>query len=447
MSDLIQGGQLDPAKQQQEAEKQRKQEERKRKQQEKKKHKPDPKSFEAFKAKNEQELTAGDPALSLGQVEALYQGQQLLDQLKPADLKKLGDVGKMREACKKLADECEHAKKNLEEINSRLIDYGIENGLLYRPGVGKGLQPADPDNNPKAAAIYKSLLSLRETYFQLGRKDYKVSQAIDKIEREEEQKQREQLEKQSPGHLKQLEKRRTALKALDSTRAKIEQASGNDATEYARILDEGGIFSGGTTHFAGMHPEAARSIALAFCDACKTGPILAGQTPAPGFKDFGKGEKDTYAWTFMDSGKIEFNQRYYSPETYEQFKQSYSGDVASKWHPAGTTHESLATHEIGHALDYQLSATLYGTDSNKRVSTVLRNKVLKELKIKSKDKAAITEALSEYAGKNPKEFFAEAYCEWRCSPNPRPLARLFGKYLAELTQQAREKLKLNEDWR
>lgn len=100
---LIEGGKINPAELQQQAEEQRKQEQqnRQQEQQQKKKKKLDPKSFEAFKAKHEQRLTAGNPALSLGQIEILYQGQQVLDQCKPAELKKM-DPRQMDEAKEKV---------------------------------------------------------------------------------------------------------------------------------------------------------------------------------------------------------------------------------------------------------------------------------------------------------------------------------------------------------
>jgi hypothetical protein len=61
----------------------------------------------------------------------------------------------------------------------------------------------------------------------------------------------------------------------------------------------------------------------------------------------------------------------------------------------------------------------------------IKRDVLKIAGIKKGSKE-IKEKLSEYATRNPKEFFAEAFTEYLESPNPRKIAKTFGEYIDKI---------------
>lgn len=117
----------------------------------------------------------------------------------------------------------------------------------------------------------------------------------------------------------------------------------------------------------------------------------------------------------------------------EKLAKSYEKDVLAKFHPAGTTWESIVTHEFGHAIDDYLTYTLKLAGVSGRrpkiVSAYLRPRVMKACGLKVSD---VGEAVSGYATQNAQEWFAECFAEWMESPNPRPVAAEFGKQLEEL---------------
>ena len=117
----------------------------------------------------------------------------------------------------------------------------------------------------------------------------------------------------------------------------------------------------------------------------------------------------------------------------ERLTKLYANDLAHGFHPAGTTYGSIVTHELGHAVDDYLSvihqlAGLNGWRA-KKVSAYLRPKVMKACGLKVSDTRT---AVSGYAIQDAQEWFAECFCEWMDSENPRPVAVEFGKQLLEL---------------
>ena len=103
--------------------------------------------------------------------------------------------------------------------------------------------------------------------------------------------------------------------------------------------------------------------------------------------------------------------------------------VIKNYHPVGCdTPHSIITHEMGHVIEnYQRNNVLpllyY---RNKR-------KLFKDIGIDLddvvKDKSII-EGLSEYAtAENGSEFVAEAWSEFICNPNPRPIAKSVGEFI------------------
>ena len=71
----------------------------------------------------------------------------------------------------------------------------------------------------------------------------------------------------------------------------------------------------------------------------------------------------------------------------------------------------------------------------KRMSSVMRTKVLKKVGLKTGDIRSIEQQVSGYATKNAAEFFAECFAEYMKSENPRPVATEFGKQLEEILKE------------
>lgn len=141
----------------------------------------------------------------------------------------------------------------------------------------------------------------------------------------------------------------------------------------------------------------------------------------------------TYAncvWGFGNGG-ITVNTRWFGDEA--KLIKSFEHDLASGFHPTGVKYDSIVMHELGHAIDDYLTNSLQIVGFNgwkpKAVSAYLRPKVMKAAGFKVKDTA---KQVSQYATMNAMEWFAECFCEWMCSDNPRAVAKEFGKQLEEL---------------
>ena len=147
--------------------------------------------------------------------------------------------------------------------------------------------------------------------------------------------------------------------------------------------------------------------------------------------------KDTYADCLQSAGKIRLNELHFSDVN--KLESNYAKDLLALYHPEGTDYKSIVTHEIGHRVDGVLTFILQrgiikNNGSIEHASTEIQKSVLKKLKLK---KNSIVSNLSEYAGKNAREFFAEAFAEYIDSANPRPIAIEFGEILDELMKDLR----------
>lgn len=119
-------------------------------------------------------------------------------------------------------------------------------------------------------------------------------------------------------------------------------------------------------------------------------------------------------------------------------KEKYERDVSIGFHTAGTSWESVVTHELGHAIDDYLTNTLQlgGELKGKPryVSSVLRPKVMSKCKL-SVSSQDIKDTVSGYAAENPKEWFAECFAEYMDSKSPREVAVEFGKQLDAMMKE------------
>ena len=134
--------------------------------------------------------------------------------------------------------------------------------------------------------------------------------------------------------------------------------------------------------------------------------------------------KKTYARSFPLSGKIEVNTKFY--KDYNDLIKNYANDVKSKWHPQGTDARAIIIHEIGHNINGYIARkkNVYYRD--------VADEIKKEVLLRSgKTNKDVEDELSRYATVNSREFFAEAFCEFITSKNPRLVAKTFGEVMKE----------------
>ena len=104
----------------------------------------------------------------------------------------------------------------------------------------------------------------------------------------------------------------------------------------------------------------------------------------------------------------------------EVFELKKQASVKSKYHPVGCgTLKASLDHEMGHQIDSLLDL------QNDSV-------ILNLWKGLAKDKARMTEELSNYANKSIGEFIAEAWAEYCNNPNPRITAKTVGTRAEEV---------------
>lgn len=198
----------------------------------------------------------------------------------------------------------------------------------------------------------------------------------------------------------------------------------------------------------GCDIDSARSVAASYEQIFEKYPGLIGRFDAPDAQPVGMGD-NTYAWCYIrGGGKVEVNPKRYS--NWNWLVSSYERDVASGWHPQGTTAESIVIHEIGHAIDGLLAdrGVLGGYTSSGQfryasssLKSTIMNRAAKldpeiaeamELDRWLDDNSAVQHFVSRYATKNSKEWFAECFAEYITSANPRTVASEFGKELEKL---------------
>lgn len=200
---------------------------------------------------------------------------------------------------------------------------------------------------------------------------------------------------------------------------------------YQTTLPNGKPFDGNQLlSLQGCDLETSKAIFKAHENVFNRLPELRGQLNSINASRLSAG---TYAQCSYGLGRggIAVNTSYFSDVA--RLTKLYTNDLAHGFHPTGTTFGSIVTHELGHAVDDYLSvihqlAGLNGWRA-KKVSAYLRPRVMKACGLKVSD---IGTAVSGYATQDAQEWFAECFCEWMDSENPRPVAEEFGKQLLEL---------------
>lgn len=224
--------------------------------------------------------------------------------------------------------------------------------------------------------------------------------------------------------------------------------------EVNDLLNIPGLFrKSGGTDLTGCDLDSAKSIASAYEQVFVKYPQLKGKFDAPNAQPH-KMKDNTYAWCYLRSnGMVQVNPNKYND--WQSVVRRYERDVASGWHPYGTTAESIVTHEIGHAIDgllakegilggYTKSGEFrYASSSLKQTimnrAAKLDPDIAEEMKIDRwlKDNATVQHHVSIYASKNAQEWFAESFAEYITSANPRTVASEFGKELERLVAKLR----------
>jgi len=226
--------------------------------------------------------------------------------------------------------------------------------------------------------------------------------------------------------------------------------------EVNKLLNSAGLFRTtinftSTADLTGCDLDSAKSVAAAYEQVFAKFPKLKGKFDAPNAHPVGMND-NTYAWCYLrQNGLVQVNP---GPERYGNWRrimEHYEHDVLSGWHPRGTTAESIVTHEIGHAIDGLLAreGVLGGITAKgeyRYASSTMRNTIMK--RVAKRDPVmqqmfdiwggkegmsmAVHDYVSEYATKNPQEWFAECFAEYITSANPRAVAAEFGKELEKL---------------
>lgn len=178
---------------------------------------------------------------------------------------------------------------------------------------------------------------------------------------------------------------------------------------------------------AGCDLECAQEIASAYEQVFDRYPVMKGRIDAVRAERALRRKRRTYAQCYtMSGGKVEVNPVWFSD--HEKLKLNYELDVKMGFHPANTSWGCIVTHEIGHAIDGELTRLGLGGYRND-ASLILRTNVMSACGF------AVTDTereVSRYATKNNREWFAECFAESLSSPTPRPVAREFRKQLEEM---------------
>lgn len=226
--------------------------------------------------------------------------------------------------------------------------------------------------------------------------------------------------------------------------------------EINNLMNSQGWFQSGLDSYAdleGCDLDSAKAIAASYEQVFTKYPQLKGKIAAPDASPRGM-RYGTYAWCFTRrNGKVQVNPNMFND--WQKISRSYERDVRSGWHPKGTTAESIITHEIGHAIDGLLAreGVLGGYTKSgefRHASSSLRSTIMKRASKEDESikdyldfkydkkwgmEKAVRDNVSEYATKNPREWFAEAFAEYITSANPRIVARELGKELEKLMEK------------
>lgn len=140
---------------------------------------------------------------------------------------------------------------------------------------------------------------------------------------------------------------------------------------------------------------------------------------------------------------VYLNTKYFGDKA--TMDREYDKAVEGKYHPEGTKSDSVITHEIGHALDWHVSAEVFGRQEvywrGERISRRKWNNDIHaaQRKGESMTNFTIRDSLSLYASKDHAEYFAEGFAEGIHSPTPRKMATSIMRHLDTYVKKATNK--------
>ena len=195
----------------------------------------------------------------------------------------------------------------------------------------------------------------------------------------------------------------------------------------------------------GIAVEAAKSIAMAYKRVFDAYPQVIGKFHGVVAVSLGFG---TYAQCYLQTGRIEVNKDFYNDVA--TVSQLYKDDLKAKYHPVGTTWESVVTHEIGHAINGYLDDAVVAYNRQQILNNGFQNPQTihldysetwqKEIYAAHHTRITTTNvrnAQSQYATSNIHEWFAESFAEGMESASPRWAAKAFMEKLNELLKKVR----------
>ncbi len=195
----------------------------------------------------------------------------------------------------------------------------------------------------------------------------------------------------------------------------------------------------------GIAVDAAKSIAMAYKRVFEAYPQVIGKFRGIVALPLGP---YTYAQCYLQSGRIEVNRDFYADIAYVD--REYKENVRHRFHPPGTTWESVVTHEIGHAINGYLDEAVYTYNRQQILNNGFQNAQTIHLNYVEQWKTDIyashnlpasdpfvTRHNSGYATENKAEWFAESFAEGFDSANPRWAAKMFMDKLNELMKKVK----------
>ena len=138
-----------------------------------------------------------------------------------------------------------------------------------------------------------------------------------------------------------------------------------------------------------------------------------------------EGANGTYAYVYVGGNEVYINKGYFANPDIET---KYARDVASGFHPAGTTAADIVTHEYGHVAHnmllrkYPNGSTFLGktvSTQNDAVSILTQTATQNANKL-TKQKLGINDwakSISGYANSNKYEMVAEAFADFYANGN------------------------------
>lgn len=141
------------------------------------------------------------------------------------------------------------------------------------------------------------------------------------------------------------------------------------------------------------------------------------------------------AWALAHGGTgidsaITFNEKYLAKgKAIAGMDATLKRNVEMRWHPPGCdTIKSIADHELGHQMD-----NLLGLRNSPKVAQLYSDALKGSATLTNPSGRTVNAGqenmknnVSQYAYTNRAEFIAEAWAEYRNSPNPRPFAKAVG---------------------